>query len=127
MDRPSTEQAEEIRKAVKSKYQEVAVSPEGLFAYPVGTEGASTLGYAQPWLDLVPAEVVRRFVGVGNPFSIRKPRPGAESWMQDAVADSTPSLPPPWLEFRARRWESTSQPRCSKWLNRHRSHSRTAT
>jgi arsenite methyltransferase len=73
---PSSERAEEIRNAVKSKYQKVAVSPEGLFSYPVGEKGSLKLGYNPSWFELVPADVLSRFVGVGNPFSIRAPQPG---------------------------------------------------
>ncbi len=72
----SLERAREIRNAVKSKYREVAQNPTGRFAYPVGIEGALKLGYAHSWLQLVPETVVSRFVGVGNPFSIRTPNAG---------------------------------------------------
>ena len=76
IETPSPEHAREIRNAVKSKYQEVAVSPGRCFAYPIGVEGALKLGYDRSWLELVPETVVSRFVGVGNPFSIRTPVPG---------------------------------------------------
>jgi arsenite methyltransferase len=72
----SPEKAEELRNAVKSKYQKVAVSPEDLFLYPVGRESALRLGYDPSWLRLVPEDLVNRFVGVGNPFKIQMPRPG---------------------------------------------------
>ena len=76
IDTPSNERAEKIRSAIQSKYQKVAKSPEGFFTYPVGAEGALKLGYDPAWLSLVPAAVVSRFVGVGNPFSIRAPKAG---------------------------------------------------
>jgi arsenite methyltransferase len=72
----SPERAKEIRNAVKSKYREVAQSPAGRFAYPVGIEGALKLGYAHSWMGLVPETVISRFVGVGNPFSVRTLRTG---------------------------------------------------
>jgi arsenite methyltransferase len=72
----SSERAAEIRNAVKSKYREVAKNPDGHFAYPIGDEGAVRLGYARPWTDSVPETAAKRFVGVGNPFSIRVPQPG---------------------------------------------------
>jgi arsenite methyltransferase len=75
-EKPSCAQAEEIRAAVQSKYQRVAESPGGLFPYPVGKSGALGLGYDPSWLELVPADVISRFVGVGNPFRIRAPKPG---------------------------------------------------
>jgi arsenite methyltransferase len=70
------ERAKEIRNAVKLKYQEVAKGPEGRFSYPVGAESVLKLGYPRTWMELVPAAVVGRFVGVGNPFSIRTPEQG---------------------------------------------------
>jgi arsenite methyltransferase len=72
----SQARAAEIRSAVKFKYREVAAQPEGKFPYPTGKESALNLGYDPVWLDGIPAEVLRRFVGVGNPFRIRAPRPG---------------------------------------------------
>lgn len=70
------ERESEIRNSVKSKYREVAVKAEGHFPYPTGRESALKLGYAPSWLESVPGEVLERFVGVGNPFSIRMPKPG---------------------------------------------------
>ena len=76
METPRSERAAEIRKAVTAKYREVAKSPAGHFAYPVGTEGALKLGYDSSWIELVPQAVANRFVGVGNPFSVRTPKSG---------------------------------------------------
>jgi arsenite methyltransferase len=76
IENPSRERAEEIRSAVRSKYRKVAVSPEGCFSYPVGRESALKLGYNPLWLEDLDAAVIDRFVGVGNPFGIRVPRPG---------------------------------------------------
>jgi len=72
----SPERAADIRSAVKAKYREVAAQPEGKFPYPTGSESALKLGYDPLWLSRIPANVLRRFVGVGNPFKIRAPRPG---------------------------------------------------
>jgi SAM-dependent methyltransferase len=76
IEKPSRERAEEIHNAIQTKYQKVARSPQGIFAYPIGAEGALKLGYDPAWLELVPTTAVTRFVGVGNPFSIRMPKPG---------------------------------------------------
>ena len=73
---PSRKQAEEIRSAVRAKYQKVAANPEGYFAYPVGKEGALKLGYDASWFKCIPEDVIDRFVGVGNPFRIRAPKAG---------------------------------------------------
>jgi arsenite methyltransferase len=67
---------EEIRCAVKEKYRKVMANPRGLFSYPVGEESARGLGYDPAWFKLVPSDIVGRFVGVGNPFTIRRPKPG---------------------------------------------------
>lgn len=72
----------EIRGSVRSKYRKVAKRPEGHFPYPIGRESALNLGYNPSWLEEVPDEVVARFVGVGNPFSIRTPKLG--EWVLDA-------------------------------------------
>lgn len=73
----SPRKREEIRRSVMRKYQAVAEHPSGHFPYPVGRESALGLGYDRAWVDAVPSEIVHRFVGVGNPFSLSRPRPGA--------------------------------------------------
>jgi arsenite methyltransferase len=70
------ERLEDIRNAVRSKYRTVAMKPEGQFPYPIGKESALKLGYDPLLLEKIPDNVVRRFVGVGNPFKIRTPRSG---------------------------------------------------
>jgi arsenite methyltransferase len=72
----SPERAADIRRAVKSKYREVAIQPEGKFSYPTGKKSALKLGYDPLWLKRIPADVLKRFVGVGNPFKIRVPQQG---------------------------------------------------
>lgn len=69
-------QADELRQAVREKYRTVSVDPEGPFPYPVGRASALRLGYAAEWLDALPDDVLDRFVGVGNPFRIKRPEPG---------------------------------------------------
>lgn len=70
------ERAAELRDAVKDRYRSVAERPDGQFPYPVGRASARRLGYAPEWLGAVPDRVVEHFIGVGNPFDIRQPRPG---------------------------------------------------
>jgi len=72
----SEDRKAEITKSLKERYHAVAVHPAGHFKYPVGRESALGLGYEHEWLDAAPAEIVDRFVGVGNPFSVRKPESG---------------------------------------------------
>ena len=71
------EQADELRRAVREKYKGVADEPRGPFPYPVGRASAIGLGYETSWLEAVPADVVDRFVGVGNPFRVGRPSTGA--------------------------------------------------
>lgn len=72
----SDERARELRDAVREKYRGVAHAPTGQFPYPVGRESAVGLGYEAAWLEGIPAAVVDRFVGVGNPFGVELPEPG---------------------------------------------------
>ncbi len=71
-DRLPEHRQAELRSAVKEKYRAVARQPEGRFTYPVGRKSALGLGYRPEWLAAVPGDVVDRFVGVGNPFTIRQ-------------------------------------------------------
>ena len=56
--------------AIRSQYAKVAANASGHFPYPVGRPSAERLGYSRAALDAVPAEVLDRFVGVGNPFPL---------------------------------------------------------
>ncbi len=75
-ERLTAKRKAEILNSVKERYRAVASDPTGHFCYPVGRESAVGLGYEPEWLNAVPAEVVDRFVGVGNPFSVRRPVKG---------------------------------------------------
>jgi arsenite methyltransferase len=68
--------ARAIHETVRAKYRLFAAKPEGHFSYPTGRRGALAQGYDPAWLDAAPPEVVERFVGVGNPFEVRRPVPG---------------------------------------------------
>lgn len=70
------DQGTRILAAVKGKYKAVADAPEGHFSYLVGRESARDLGYESGWLETLPPQIVDRFVGVGNPFSVRRPEAG---------------------------------------------------
>ena len=65
-----------IREAIRRRYASVADRPEGQFAYPVGRSSLEALGYRSDFLERLPAAVVDRFVGVGNPFSMGEAHPG---------------------------------------------------
>lgn len=65
-----------IRQEIAEKYRKAAVSPAGLFRYPVGEASALALGYPPSLVSVVPSVVCRRFMGVGNPFTLGPIRPG---------------------------------------------------
>ncbi|MFV1959899.1 MAG: methyltransferase domain-containing protein [Planctomycetota bacterium] len=69
----------EQHRNVRERYRTVAGAqdPQALFRYPVGRESAIALGYEAGWIEAIPAAVVERFVGVGNPLGVRRPEPGA--------------------------------------------------
>jgi len=67
---------EAIRDGVRRKYAAVAQSAAGQFGYPTGREGAAQLGYDPAVLSAAPAELLRAFCGVGNPFSLGEIAPG---------------------------------------------------
>lgn len=67
---------EEIRAAVRKRYDSVARSPKPPFRYPTGREGLLKLGYGKPFVDSLPAAVADSFCGVGNPFRAGEIHPG---------------------------------------------------
>jgi SAM-dependent methyltransferase len=69
-------QVEDIRMAVRKRYDAVARSPRPQFSYPTGREGLLTLGYGKPFVDSLPASVADSFCGVGNPLLAGNIRPG---------------------------------------------------
>lgn len=58
---------EEIVKAVKLKYNEVATDPYGLFSFPVGKWFAEQVGYPKKILDKLPDSLTESFTGANNP------------------------------------------------------------
>jgi SAM-dependent methyltransferase len=67
---------EQIHEELRHRYATVAQQPKGQFPYPVGRESAERLQYRRNFLGRVPAALLERFVGVGNPFSLGEPQPG---------------------------------------------------
>ncbi|MBL4720381.1 MAG: methyltransferase domain-containing protein [Alphaproteobacteria bacterium] len=59
-----------LREQVRSKYAEVAVSPENKFHFHTGRMLAAHLGYDSDIVDGLPDEAVESFAGVANPFSL---------------------------------------------------------
>jgi SAM-dependent methyltransferase len=67
---------EALREQVREKYRQVAVEPHGTFHFHTGRPLAARLGYDQSAVDGLPDRAVESFAGVGNPFSLRRLRPG---------------------------------------------------
>jgi arsenite methyltransferase len=65
-----------LRADVREKYREVALHPDGQFHFHTGRPLAALLGYPSELVDSLPDRAVESFAGVGNPFSVRSPRPG---------------------------------------------------
>jgi SAM-dependent methyltransferase len=70
-------EAAKIRTAVKERYARAARNPDAeQMPYPVGRDSLERLGYRSEWLTAVPPSILERFVGIGNPFSIRQVQAG---------------------------------------------------
>lgn len=69
-------QIEEIRMAVRKRYDAVARSSRSQFSYPTGREGLLMLGYEKAFIDSLPESVADAFCGVGNPLMAGNIRPG---------------------------------------------------
>ena len=67
---------EALREQVRDKYRDVAVDPHRAFHFHTGRPLATRLGYAPEAVDALPDRAVESFAGVGNPFSLRRLRPG---------------------------------------------------
>jgi len=71
------EQRKHIQASIRDKYGQVAAGRAGKFKYPTGQAGLSGLGYHEAWTGRLPPGVLDCFCGVGNPFSLGLPGPGA--------------------------------------------------
>lgn len=66
----------ELRRAIKEEYAEVALTPELGFHFHTGRPLAHMLGYEEAWLGPIPEGSLESFAGTGNPFSLGVLRPG---------------------------------------------------
>lgn len=106
------EDREAIEASVAERFAAIALNPADERKFPYGRESALRLGYAAEDLDSLPAAAVEAFAGVGNPFSLGRPKAGqtvldlgcgagtdsilAARWVQAASSPPhplTPSLP----------------------------------
>jgi arsenite methyltransferase len=65
-----------IQETIRQRYHKVAESPEGQFRYPTGIAGLVALGYEQALMEKLPEHILGYYCGVGNPFSLGRPREG---------------------------------------------------
>lgn len=67
---------EHLRRAIRDKYQEVAVDPGAGYHFFTGRRAARRCGYRAEVLEGLPERVVEAFAGVADPFHWGLPRPG---------------------------------------------------
>jgi len=67
---------EDIKQAVREKYNQVASTPGEVFNFPVGREFAESVGYSPEILDELPPSVWESFTGAGNPQPCMDIKPG---------------------------------------------------
>lgn len=72
----STQDRNRMEEGIREKYIKVAVSPEGLFKYPTGSDGLEALGYDGELIQKLPEAVAASFCGVGNPFHLASVKNG---------------------------------------------------
>jgi arsenite methyltransferase len=68
--------ARALREQVREKYREVALDPRRTFHFHTGRPLAARCGYEPAPVGALPDRAVESFSGVGNPFSLRRLRPG---------------------------------------------------
>ena len=66
----------DIKRAVKDKYSQVALTPSAKFNFPVGRKFAESVGYPAEMLDALPPSMSESFTGAGNPQPYADPKPG---------------------------------------------------
>jgi arsenite methyltransferase len=68
--------AMELEAKVQAMYRDVAEHPEGKYHFEMGRALAERLGYPAAELDMVPAQAIESFAGVGYYFHLADVRPG---------------------------------------------------
>jgi arsenite methyltransferase len=67
---------QQLRGYISDMYSDVARFPRGDFHFPTGRPIMERLGYAQKWLDRLPAKAMESFAGVGHHFDLDPLREG---------------------------------------------------
>jgi SAM-dependent methyltransferase len=65
-----------LRDQIRQKYRAVADEPGATYHFHTGRRLAARIGYDTALVDELPDRAVESFSGVGNPFSLRRLRPG---------------------------------------------------
>lgn len=68
--------SEDIKQAVREKYNQVASTPRAKFNFPVGREFAESVSYSPEILDKLPSSMWESFTGAGNPHPYMDIKPG---------------------------------------------------
>jgi arsenite methyltransferase len=67
---------DQLRLAIQSEYESVALEPELGFHFHTGRKLAGLLDYDDDWLQGIPEGSIESFAGTGNPFSLGELQPG---------------------------------------------------
>ncbi len=67
---------EELRRAIRQEYQEVADDPGKGFHFHTGRALIAIVGYEDEWLSGIPESAIESFAGTGNPFALGEPAAG---------------------------------------------------
>ena len=67
---------DDIKRAVREKYSQVALAPSAKFNFPVGRKFAESVGYSTKVLDSLPMTIWESFTGAGNPQPYADPKLG---------------------------------------------------
>ena len=67
---------EDLGEAIRSRYENVANSPDTEKRFPVGPNSAKSLGYDADEIDALPTPLTESFCGVGNPLGLGVLHPG---------------------------------------------------
>jgi len=67
---------EDIKQAVREKYDQVASTPGTILDFPIGREFAESVGYSSELLDKLPPSMWESFTGAGSPQSYMDIKPG---------------------------------------------------
>lgn len=71
MSQTSAVDVDRLREQIRTKYREVAVTPNASYHFHTGRLAAARCGYDRTIVDGLPDRAVESFAGVANPFALR--------------------------------------------------------